>query len=178
MKIKNLAFFLIVIFSSISAFAENRCIECRQDALREWQKCMASAKTNTDMTDCKVQGQKLQEACDNGEGICKVTFSEEDKKDMALVVDFVKNNTDVIRQVGKFQHAQWQASDNAPGGPKPSRYVVYVFGGAANTGGTLKPAYVVVDVSRLSGEIKPTLACITYKSPSEHRLPLKDICKQ
>lgn len=178
MKIKTMAFFLIVIFSSVSTFAENRCIKCRQDALREWQKCMASAKTNTDMTDCKAQGQKLQEACDNGEGICKVTFSDEEKKDMALVVDFVKNNTDAIRQVGNFQHAQWQASDKAPGGPKPTRYVVFVFGGADNTGGALKPAYVVVDVSRLSGEIKPTLACITNKSPSDLRVPLNDICRQ
>lgn len=178
MKIETVSVFLFAIFFSISAFAENRCIECRQAALREWQKCMASAKTNTDMADCKVQGQKLQEACDNGEGICKVTFSDEDKKDMALVVDFVKNNIDVIRQVGNFQYAQWKASDKPPGGPKPSRYVVYVFGGATNTGGVLKPAYVVVDVSRLSVELKPTLACITNISPSEFKVPLKDICKQ
>jgi len=145
--------------------------------MREWQKCMASAKTNADMADCKTQGQKLQEACDNGEGICKVTFSDEDKKDMALVVDFVKNNMDVTRQVGNFQYAQWKASDKAPGGQKPSRYVVYVFGGATNAGGAIN-AYVVVDVSRLSGEIKPTLACILNKSPSEFQVPLKDICKQ
>lgn len=175
MKTKTVVLFLITIFSSISAFAENRCIECRQAALREWQKCMASAMTNADMTECKVQGHKLQEACDNGEGICKVTFSDEDKKEMALVVDFVKNNTDVIRQVGNFQHAQWNGSDKAS---RPSRYVVFVFGGATNTGGALKPAYVVVDVLRVSGEIKPTVACITNISPSESRVPLKDMCKQ
>ena len=178
MKIKAALVFLFAILFSISAFAEDRCIECRQAALQEWQKCMASAQTTTDMAACKVKGQKLQEACDSGEGICKVTFSDQDKKDMALVVDFVKNNMDVIRKVGNFQYAQWKANDKAPGGSKPSRYVVYVFGGATNTGGALKPAYVVVDVSRLSGEIKPTLACITNISPSEIRVPLKDICKQ
>jgi hypothetical protein len=56
MKIKTVALFLITILFSISAFAENRCIECRQAAMREWQKCMASAKTNADMADCKTQG--------------------------------------------------------------------------------------------------------------------------
>lgn len=71
MKIKIVAVFLIGIFVAIPAFAEDRCIECRQAALREWQKCMASAKTNTDMATCKEQGLKLQSSCDNGIGICK-----------------------------------------------------------------------------------------------------------
>lgn len=171
MKIKTISVFLFAILFSISAFAEDRCTDCRQAALREWQKCMASAKTNSDMTDCKVQGQKLQEACDNGEGICKVTFSDQDKKDMALVVDFVKNNMDVIREVGNFQHAKWNGSYKSPEEPRPSRYIVYVFGGT-------KSAYVAVDVSRLSGETKPTIACITNISPSTFKGPLKDICKQ
>ncbi len=177
MKIKTVALFLIVIFSTLSAFAGDRCIECRQAAVQQWKKCMASAKANTDMADCNVKGQKLGEACDNGEGICKVTFSDEDKKDMALVVDFVKNNMDVIRQVGNFQYAQWEASDKSLGGAKPSRHVVYVFGGATNTGGSIN-THVVVDISRLSGDIQPTLACITNISPSQFRVPLKDICKQ
>jgi hypothetical protein len=171
MKIKTVAVFLIVIFSSISALAEDRCIECRQAALREWQKCMASAKTTADMAACKEQGQKLQESCDNGEGICKVTISDQEKKEWALVIDFVKNNMDVIREVGNFKNAVSKASYKAPGEPMPSRYMVYVLGGN-------KPTYAVVDVSRLSGETKPTLACITHIAPPEFRGPLKDICKQ
>ncbi len=171
MKIKTVSVFIFAIFSSMSAFAEDRCSECRQAALQEWQKCMASAQATTDMAACKEQGLKLQEACDNGEGICKVTLSDQDKKDWALVIDFVKNNIDVIHEVGNFKHAVSKASYRAPGEPMPSRYMVYVLGGN-------KPTYAVVDVSRLSGETKPTLACITHISPPEFRGPLKDICKQ
>lgn len=171
MKIKTVSVFLFAIFFSISAFAEDRCIECRQAALKEWQKCMASAQATTDMAACKEKGLKLQEACDNGEGICKVTFSDSEKKDMALVVDFVKNNMDVIREVGNFQYAQWKASYKAPDEPVPSRYLVYIFGG-------IKPTYAVVDVSRLSGETKPTFACISHISPPEFKGTLKDMCKQ
>lgn len=171
MKIKSLALLLFVLFSSISALAENPCIECRQAALREWQKCMESSKTNTDMLTCKEQGAKLQEQCDNGEGICKVTLSDQEKKEWALVIDFVKTNKDVIREVGDFKHAVSKASYKAPGETMPSRYMAYVLGGN-------KPTYAVVDVSRLSGETKPTLACITHISPPEFRGPLKDICKQ
>ena len=99
MKIKSVALLLVVIFSSISAFAENRCIECRQAALREWQKCMESSKTNTDMVACKEQGTKLQEQCDNGEGICKVTLSDQEKKEWALVIDFATQRR-VIKDSG------------------------------------------------------------------------------
>ncbi len=170
MKIKAVVIFLIWIFSSISAFAENRCIECRQAAMREWQKCMASAKTNTDMAACKDQGLKLQESCDKGEGICTVTITDQEKKDWGQVIDFVKNNTDVIREVESFEYAVSHASYKAPRESMPSRYMVYILGGN-------KPTYALVDVSRLSGELKPTLACITHRSIQEFHGPLLDICK-
>jgi hypothetical protein len=170
MKIKAIAVSLFFIFSSMSVFAESRCIECRQAAFREWQKCMASAKASSDMAACKAQGLKLQESCDNGEGICKVTTSDQEKKDWSLVIDFVKSNTDVIRESGGFKHAVSHASYKVPGDAMPSRYMVYVLGG--------KTTYAVVDVSRLSGEIKPTLACITHISLPEFKGPLQEICKQ
>lgn len=170
MKIK-IAAALIVIFSSISVFAEDRCIECRQAALHEWQKCMASAKTNTDMVTCKEQGLKLQGACDNGEGICKVTISDREKKDWVLVIDFVKNNSDVIHEVGSFKLAISAASYKTPGESMPTSYMVNILDGK-------KPAYAIVTVSRSTGETKPTLDCITHISPKEIKVPLKDVCKQ
>ena len=138
--------------------------------MREWQECMASAKTSADMAACKEQGLELQESCDKGEGICTVTIADQEMKEWGQVIDFVKNNTDAIREVGSFKHAVSHASYKVPGECMPSRYMVYILGGS-------KPTYAVVDVSRSSGELKPTLACITHRSIQEVRGPLLDICK-
>ena len=92
------------------------------------------------------------------------------KKDWGQVIGFVENNTDVIREVGSPGHAVLLASYTEPGASLPSRYMVYIPGGS-------KPAYAVVDVSRLSGPLKPTLACITHRSTHEFRGRLLDICK-
>jgi hypothetical protein len=167
MKIVTVVVFLVVTLSLISASAESPCIECRQAGLRESQKCMAGAKSDADMAGCREQGLKLQGSCE--EGVCKLpTFSDQEKRDWALVVDFVKNNADVIREVGNFKHVVSHAWSK---GPMPSRYMVYILGGN-------KATYAVVDVSRSSGETKATLACITLLSLSAERRPLEDACKQ
>ena len=91
-------------------------------------------------------------------------------KDRGRVVDFVENNTDVIREVGSHGHAVLLATYTGPRESMPSRYMVYISGGG-------KPTYAVVDASRASGQLEPTLACITHRSIQEFRGGLLDICK-
>ncbi|MBK6980691.1 MAG: hypothetical protein IPH30_03560 [Betaproteobacteria bacterium] len=168
MRVETFAIFLIGALTSVFTSAESPCIECRQAAFREWQVCFASAKSDTDRAVCKEQGRKTQDQCETSK--CANVFSDQEKKDWGQVIDFVKNNTDVIREVGSFKHAVSHASYKVPGESTPSRYMVYILGGN-------KPTYAVVNVSRLSGELKPTLACITHRSIQEFRGPLPDICK-
>lgn len=168
MQTKAFAIFLIGALLSASASAESPCIECRQTALREWQVCFASAKSDSDRVTCKEQGRNALDQCETSK--CTYVFSDQEKKDWSQVLEFVKKNADVIGEVGSFKNAVSHASYKVRGDSMPSRYMAFILGGS-------KPTYAVVDVSRLSGELKPTLACITHRSIQEFGGPLLDICK-
>lgn len=103
MQAKAFAIFLIGALLSASASAESPCIECRQTALCEWQVCFASAKSDTDRATCKEQGRNAQDQCETSK--CTYVFSDQEKKDWSQVLEFVKNNADVIGEVGSFKNA-------------------------------------------------------------------------
>lgn len=97
------------------------------------------------------------------------TVLDQEKADWSVVRNFVQSNIDVIREAGSIKAVMFDASYKAPGESMPSRY-------SANIP-VSKPTYAIVDVLRSSGEMKPTLACITHLS-RELRGHAKDWCKQ
>jgi hypothetical protein len=91
------------------------------------------------------------------------------KREALQVVDFVKNDKDVVRAVGSIKGVGLESYTKKPGELLPSRYIVSVGGD--------KSGYAVVDVSRTSGDTKFTLACVAHLSLGR-RDPFKDVCKQ
>lgn len=91
------------------------------------------------------------------------------RKEWSLVIDFVKNNKDVIREAGWISEVDPALSRIQPQSVLPDRYEVSVSG--------KKTIYAIVDVSRSAGDAKFTLACISYLSHG-HREAFKDPCKQ
>lgn len=91
------------------------------------------------------------------------------KKEWLLVLDFVKNNKDVIREVGTIKGVGRESSTMKQGEIIPSRYIVTVGGD--------RSAYAVIDVSRITNDTKFSLACLTHLSLGQ-RDPFKDVCKQ
>lgn len=84
-------------------------------------------------------------------------------------IEFVKNNKDVLREVGSIKGVGRVASRKKHGETIPSRYELSVGGD--------RSAYAIVDVSRSSGVAQFTLACLTHLSLGM-RDPFKDACKQ
>jgi hypothetical protein len=97
------------------------------------------------------------------------TISKQDIADWSAVKDFVKANPDVLREVESVKYVVADSDYTVPGESRPSRYVAAILVG--------RPTYAVVDVSRSTGEMKLTLACITHLT-RESRRGLKDVCKQ
>lgn len=91
------------------------------------------------------------------------------EKEWQQATDFVKNNKDVILEVGNIKGVGRESSKKKAGEALPSRYIVSVGGD--------KSAYAVVDASRSSGNVQFTLACLTHLSLGM-RDPFKDECKQ
>jgi tetratricopeptide (TPR) repeat protein len=91
------------------------------------------------------------------------------EREWLQVMDFVKSNKDVIKEVGTIKGVGRESSTKKQGEIIPSRYI-------ASVGGD-RSAYAVIDVSRISGDSKFSLACLTHLSLGQ-RDPFKDVCKQ
>lgn len=91
------------------------------------------------------------------------------QKEWSLVLDFVKNHKDVIREAGGVGEVSPAISRIQSQATLPDRYEVSVSGN--------KTIYAIVDVSRSAGDAKFTLACISHLSHG-HREAFKDPCKQ
>lgn len=116
----------------------------------------------------QAYNQQAKSLCGKGE-IDPSDANQIIEKEWGLVMDFVKHNPDVIRAVGAIQGVGRESSTMKPGEIVPSRYIASV-GGDSST-------YAVIDVSRISGNAKFSLACLTHLSLGQ-RDPFKDVCKQ
>jgi len=85
-----------------------------------------------------------------------------------LIIEFVKANADVIKEVGSIKGVGRESYVRKSGEVVPSRYI-------ASVGGD-RSVYAVIDVSR-SGDVAFSLACLTHRSLGQ-RDPFKDICAQ
>lgn len=91
------------------------------------------------------------------------------EKEWRLIMEFVKNNAEVIREVGTIRGIGRESYTQRPGEIVPSRYI-------ASVGGE-RSAYAVIDVSRAGGKAVFSLACLAHLSLGQ-RDPFKDVCKQ
>lgn len=97
--------------------------------------------------------------------------AQEEKKEWSLVIDFVKNNKEVILDAGGIKEVFPASSSKKRTEVMPHRYEASVSG---NTG---KSIYAIVGVSRSAGGAKFTLECISHLSMGQ-REANKDACSQ
>ena len=107
-----------------------------------------------------------------GKGQIDPAFAEQEtKNEWARVIDFVKNNKDVVREAGKIKDVTPVSSTRSSNEVMPNRYEVSV------SGENGKPVYAIIDVIRLSGKTSFFLACTTHTPLSSRNLS-KDACLQ
>lgn len=107
-----------------------------------------------------------------GKGQIDPAFAEQEKKnEWVRVIDFVKNNNDVVREAGKIKDAIPVSSTRSSNEVMPNRYEVSVNGESG------KPVFAIIDVIRLSGKTSFFLACTTH-TPLGSRNLSKDACLQ
>ncbi len=107
-----------------------------------------------------------------GKGQIDPAFAEQEtKNEWAKVIDFVKNNKDVVREADKIKDATPVSSTRSSNEVMPNRYEVSV------SGENGKPVYAIIDVIRLSGKTSFFLTCTTH-TPLGSRNLSKDACLQ
>lgn len=57
-----------------NSLAESPCVECRKAALLEVQRCMASAKSDSEKSACNKKAAELTESCNKG--ACKAMMGK------------------------------------------------------------------------------------------------------
>lgn len=97
--------------------------------------------------------------------------AQEAKKEWSLVIDFIKNNKEVIREAGGIKDIYPASSTKNSTEVMPHRYEVSVNG----VGG--KSIYPIIGVTRSDGNTKFTLDCISHLSMG-YREAFKDACSQ
>lgn len=97
--------------------------------------------------------------------------AQETKREWSLVIDFVKNDKEIIREAGEIKDIFPASSTKNPTDVMPYRYEVSVRGNSS------KAIYPIIGVSRADGKAKFTLECISHLSMG-YREAFKDACYQ
>ncbi|MBK9445061.1 MAG: hypothetical protein IPO00_02530 [Betaproteobacteria bacterium] len=92
---------------------------------------------------------------------------EEEKKS---VTEFAKQHPDVLREAGTIKYASIATYSLDRKSPLPIKYTVSI-------GGSGKPVYAEIDVSRSGGSATFVLRCVTHLEPGR-RESFKDVCAQ
>lgn len=87
---------------------------------------------------------------------------EKMKMECSSVIEFVKNNKEVIEKAGGVSDVSLSTYKRRSNKDLPDRYVMSVYGLDKNSGEKdLKAVYVVIDVARQKGVVKFKLCCFT-----------------
>lgn len=118
----------------------------------------------------RAYSQKNNPLCRKGQ-LDPAYAAQETKKEWSRVIDFVKNNKEVIQEAGGIKDIYPGSSTKGPTEVMPHRYEVSVKG----VGG--KSIFPIIAVTRSDGDAKFILKCISHLSMG-YREASKDVCAQ